>query len=274
MPRIPSRDGISLYGELTGEGPSVVFSCALNTTHENWRGQVDVLVSRGYRVVLWDYRGHGRSDAPEEPDAYTMERVVSDLGCVLDWAAPGERAVLAGLSFGGLASLHFALAHPERVLGLVLAGSGPGFKNPKAQAQWSETVGHTARFIERKGAAAFAERATEMTVGRSPELPVARRAQAAIAEQTPHGLAHFGREIAGLAPPVIDRLGEIAVPVLIVRGEEDTAYERAAEVMASRLPRAETVTIPGAGHIVNIEAAEAFDTALLAFLEDLRTQGE
>ena len=274
MPRVRSGDGVSLHAEATGEGPPVVFSCALNTTSENWRAQVETIAPRGYRVVLWDYRGHGRSDAPEDPDAYTMERVVSDLACVLDWAAPGERAVLVGLSFGGLTSLHFALAHPERVLGLVLAGSGPGFKNPKAQAQWAETVGHTARFIERKGAAVFAERATEMTVGRSPELPVARRAQAAIAEQTPHGLAHFGREIAGLAPPVIDRLGEIAVPVLIVRGEEDTAYERAAEVMASRLPRAETVTIPGAGHIVNIEAAEAFDTALLAFLEDLRTQGE
>ena len=274
MARVPSEDGIALHAEAAGEGLAVVFSCALNTTHENWRRQSDTLAARGYRAVLWDYRGHGLSDAPEDPEAYTMDRVVADLGAVLDWAAPGERVVLAGLSFGGLASLHYVLGYPDRVRALVLAGTGPGFKNPKAQAQWAETVGHTARFIERKGAAVFAERATEMTVGRSPELPVARRAQAAIAEQTPHGLAHFGREIAGLAPPVIDRLGEIAVPVLIVRGEEDTAYERAAEVMASRLPRAETVTIPGAGHIVNIEAAEAFDTALLAFLEDLRTQGE
>lgn len=273
MPRVPSGDGVSLHAEATGEGLPVVFSCALNTTSENWRSQVETIAPRGYRVVLWDYRGHGRSDAPEDPDAYTMERVVSDLGCVLDWAAPGERAVLAGLSFGGLASLHFALAHPERVLGLVLAGSGPGFKNPKAQAQWAESVGHTAGFIERKGVAAFAARATEMTIGRRPELPAARRAQAAIAAQTPHGLAHFGRRIAGLAPPVIDRLGEIAAPALVLRGEEDAAYERAAEVMAARLPQAEVVTVSGAGHIVNIEAPEAFDAALLAFLDKLRAQG-
>ena len=273
MARVRSEDGISLYAELAGEGPAVVFSCALNTTHENWREQVETLVPRGYRVVLWDYRGHGRSDAPEDPDAYSMDRVVSDLGCVLDWAAPDERAVLAGLSFGGLAALHFALAHPERVLGLVLAGSGPGFKNPKAQAQWAEAVDHTAGFIERKGAAVFAQRATEMMIGRRPELPAARRAQAAIAAQTSHGLAHFGRRIAGLAPPVIDRLGEIAAPALVLRGEQDAAYERAAQVMAARLPEAEVVTIPGAGHIVNIEDRGAFDTALLRFLEKLRAAG-
>lgn len=273
MPRVRSDDGVSLHVEATGEGLPVVFSCALNTTCENWRLQVESIAPQGYRVVLWDYRGHGRSEAPEEPDAYSMERVVSDLGCVLDWAAPGESAVLAGLSFGGLASLHFALAHPERVLGLVLAGSGPGFKNPKAQAQWAEAVGHTARFIERKGTAVFAERATEMTIGRRPELPAARRAQAAIAAQVPHGLAHFGRQIAGLAPPVIDRLGEIAAPALVLRGEADAAYERAAEVMAARLPRAESVTVSGAGHIVNIEAPEAFDAALIAFLGKLRARG-
>ena len=57
-----------------------------------------------------------------------------------------------------------------------------------------------------------------------------------------------------------------------LRGEEDAAYERAAEVMASRMPRAETLAISGAGHIVNIEAADAFDAALLAFLEQLRSE--
>ncbi|MEE2677115.1 MAG: alpha/beta hydrolase [Myxococcota bacterium] len=269
MARIPSEDGIALYAEAAGEGPTVVFSCALNTTHENWRRQSEALAALGYRAVLWDYRGHGLSDAPEAPDAYTMARVVADLGTVVDWAAPGERVVLAGLSFGGLASLHFVLGQPHRVRALVLAGTGPGFKNPEAQARWAESVGHTARFIERKGAAVFAERATEMTVGRDVALPEARRAQAAIAKQTPHGLAHFGRQIAGLAPPVIDRLGEIEAPALVVRGEEDAAYARAAEVMASRMPRAETLAIPGAGHIVNIEAADAFDAALLAFLEKL-----
>ena len=105
-------------------------------THENFRPQVAPLVSAGFRVVLWDYRGHGRSDAPEEPARYSIEQVEDDLGRVLDATAPGRRAVLGGLSFGGLASLHYTYAHPPRVEALILAGSGPGFKNPDAADEW------------------------------------------------------------------------------------------------------------------------------------------
>ena len=64
MPRVATRDGYSLYAEAHGEGIPLVLSCALCTTHENWRPQVPALVGAGARVVLWDYRGHGRSSAP------------------------------------------------------------------------------------------------------------------------------------------------------------------------------------------------------------------
>jgi pimeloyl-ACP methyl ester carboxylesterase len=273
MTQVAASDGVSLYAEAHGDGPPVVFSCPLNTTRENWRPQVEPLRAAGFRVVLWDYRGHGRSDAPDAGEAYSMAQVVDDLGRVLDWAAPGEPAVLGGLSFGGLASLHFSLRHPERVRGLLLIDSGPGFKNPKAQARWEASCEKTSSFIEAKGVAEFAARATELTVGRDPELPAARNAQAAIAEQSAVGLAHFGRRIAGPAPPVIDQLGDIDVPALVIVGEHDEAYLRAAEVMAARLPRAEAVTIPGAGHVVNIEAAERFNAAVLGFLERLGARG-
>ena len=271
MAQVEASDGVSLYAEAHGEGLPVLFSCPLNTTRENWRPQVVPLTAAGFRVVLWDYRGHGRSDAPDDPDAYSIEQVVDDLGRVLDWAAPGEAAVLAGLSFGGLASLHFTLRHPDRVRALVLIDSGPGFKNPKAQARWEASCQKTASFIEAKGMAEFAARATELTVGRDPSLPAAQAARAAIAAQASHGLAHFGRRIAGPAPPVIDELPQIEQPALVLVGEEDEAYLRAAEVMASKLPHAESVTLEGAGHVVNIEAAEAFNAAVLGFLERVQT---
>jgi pimeloyl-ACP methyl ester carboxylesterase len=268
--QVEASDGVRLYAEAHGEGPPVIFSCPLNTTRENWRPQVGPLRDAGFRVVLWDYRGHGRSDAPESADAYSIEQVVDDLARVLDWAAPGEPAVLAGLSFGGLASLHFTLRHPDRVRALLLIDSGPGFKNPKAQARWQASCEKTASFIEAKGMEVFATRATELTIGRDPELPAARAAQAAIAAQSPHGLAAFGRRIAGPAPPVIDQLPEIDKPALVLVGEKDEAYLRAAEVMAAKLPRAESVTLAGAGHVVNLEAADAFNAAVLAFLGRVR----
>jgi pimeloyl-ACP methyl ester carboxylesterase len=271
MTRVKASDGVHLYAEAHGEGLPVLLSCALNTTHENWRLQVAPLVSAGFRVLLWDYRGHGRSDAPDDPAAYSMEQVVDDLGRVLDWGAPGETAVLGGLSFGGLASLHFTLRHPERVRALLLIDSGPGFKNPKAQAAWQAGVDKTAGFLERKGLEAFVEsRAASMVAGAHLERPAAQAALRAVAAQQPHGLAHFGRRVAGPAPPVIDDLERIEVPALVLVGEHDSDYHRAAEVMAARLPRAESVRIAGAGHIVNIEEPEAFDAAVIAFLERVR----
>jgi pimeloyl-ACP methyl ester carboxylesterase len=267
VPFVAASDGTRLYTETHGEGPPILLSCALNTTHENWRPQVLPFVSAGYRLLLWDYRGHGLSDAPDDPCAYSMERVVQDLEQVLDALAPGARVVLGGLSFGGLASLHFALRHPDRVRALLLVDTGPGFKNPEAQRGWEAAVERTASYLERKGLEAFvASRAAESLVGRLPELPAARAASRAIAAQRAHGLAHFGRRVAAPAPPVIDALSRIEAPALVIVGEHDTAYLRSAEVLAAKLPKAESVVIPDAGHIVNIERAAEFDAAVLGFL--------
>jgi pimeloyl-ACP methyl ester carboxylesterase len=266
---VEASDGVALYAEAHGTGLPVLFSCPLNTTCENWRPQVDPLVAKGFRVVLWDFRGHGRSSAPDDPAAYSMGQVVDDLGRVLEWAAPATPAVLGGLSFGGLASLHFALRAPDRVRGLLLIDSGPGFKNPKAQENWTRATERAASFIEKRGLQRFVEKAVATTVGRRSELPAARTAAEAIAAQDPAGLAHFARRVAAVAPPVIDDLPSIDVPALVIVGEEDEPYLLAADVMTAKLPRARKVTVPGAGHIVNIEETDAFDAAVISFLHEV-----
>jgi pimeloyl-ACP methyl ester carboxylesterase len=266
---IEASDGTPLYVEVHGDGVPFVLSCAFCTTHENWRGQVEPLVAAGARVILWDYRGHGRSGAPEDPAAYSMDQVVDDLGRVLDGAADGRPAVLGGLSFGGLCSLHFTYRHPERVRALVLVDSGPGFKNPEALAGWTDQVERTAKFLVERGFRAFVDgRAGATCIGRRPELAAARAAGDAIASQNPAAVAAFGRRVAGPAPPIIDELPSIDVPALVIVGEEDRPYLRAAEVMAAKLPRARKVVIPGAAHIVNIEAAAEFESAVVDFLRD------
>ncbi|MEE8508844.1 MAG: alpha/beta hydrolase [Myxococcota bacterium] len=279
MAFVIASDGAKLHAEIheppirgsdRGPGIPLLLSCALNTTHENWRPQVEAFTQAGVRVILWDYRGHGSSESPDDPDAYSMSQVVDDLGRVLDWAAPGEPAVLGGLSFGGLASLHFCLENPERVRALVLIDSGPGFKKPEAQARWEAAVERTAQFIEAKGMGAFvAGRASLTAVGLRPDLPAARAAARAIAAQNPAGLARFARGVAAPACPVIDALPSIRAPSLVVVGEKDEAYLRAAEVLAARLPEAERVTIPRAGHVVNIEEPDAFNAAVVRFLARL-----
>lgn len=270
MSEVRASDGLRLDAEAHGTGTPVVLSCGYATTRENFRPQVAPLVEAGFRVVLWDYRGHGRSEAPADPDGYSIEQVVDDLGCVLDALAPGERAVVGGLSLGGLVSLHFALSHPERVHALVLLDSGPGFKKPEAAARWQAQVQRTGEILRAKGMAALTTgKAASTSIGRRPELPAARAAAVAIEAQDPGAVAEFGVRVAGPAPPVIDRLGEISVPALVLVGADDAAYLRAGEVMAARLPAATHVVVAGAGHIANIEAEEAFNQALLAFLNGL-----
>ena len=204
------------------------------------------------------------------PESYSMDLVVDDLHRVLEWAAPGERAVLGGLSFGGLASLHYALRYPGRVRGLVLIDSGPGFKNPNAQAQWEEQVEHTARRLEERGCAPLlTERGRVTSIGRDAELPEAKAAARAILEQDPRAVALFGRRVAGPAECVIDDLPEIDAPALVLVGEEDRPYLRAAEVMAAKLPNAKHVVLAGAAHVSNIEQKDAFNREVAEFLKTL-----
>lgn len=270
MAHVTASDGVRLHAEAHGEGTPVVLSPGYCQTHENFRPQVAPLAAAGYRVVLWDYRGHGLSDAPLDPARYSMAQVVDDLGRVLDWAAPGRRAVVGGLSFGGLASLHFALAHPERVRALLLFASGPGFKNPEAQARWEAQVGRVADRLEERGFEGYVDgRAAPTAIGLRPELPAAQAAGRAILAQEPRAVALFGRRVSGPAPGVIDALATLRVPALVLVGELDADYLRAAEVMAARIPGATRVTLPRAGHCANLDEADAFDRALLDFLKGL-----
>jgi pimeloyl-ACP methyl ester carboxylesterase len=267
MATLIADDGVSLYAESHGAGIPVIMSNGLCTTCENFRPQVEAFVDAGAQLILWDYRGHGRSESPGDPSAYRFDRVLDDLCRVLDWAAPGRRAVVGGVSFGGLASLHFAHKSPERVRGLILSATGPGFKNPEALARWSEWIERSASLIESEGSAAFAQSAAAPTlIGLRPDLPVAQAAIRAIALQDPVGLVHFQRQIAAQVPPIIDELTEIDCPALVAVGEKDDAFLRAADFMAARLPRAERETIPGAGHMANIDESEAFNAIALQFL--------
>jgi pimeloyl-ACP methyl ester carboxylesterase len=268
--RIATADGLELHAEAHGDGPAILFSTGYCQTGENFRGQVEPLVAAGHRVILWDYRGHGRSDAPADPELYSMDRVVDDLSRVLLWGAGGEPAVLAGLSFGGLASLHLTLREPSVTRALVLIASGPGFKKPEAQARWEAMTERQALRLEARGFEGYvAGSAGPSAIGTKPELPLAAAAGRAIEAQSPRAVACFGRRVTGPCPTVIDDLPGITAPALVVVGERDEAFLRAAEVMAARLPNARRVVIPEAGHCVNIEEAEAFDREVVGFLRGL-----
>ena len=105
-----------------------------------WDGQIAAFARR-HRIIVWDMRGHGETDDPEDPAAYSEALTVEDMAALLRCCGI-ERAVIGGLSLGGCMSLAFHLAHPEMVSALMLFDTGPGFRNPTRGAR--ERAGATA----------------------------------------------------------------------------------------------------------------------------------
>jgi pimeloyl-ACP methyl ester carboxylesterase len=109
------RAGVSIHYEARGpaNAPPILLSHGYGATSRMWDGQVAAFADR-WRIVLWDMRGHGESGDPRDPALYSHALTVADMAAVLD-ACDIERAVIGGLSLGGVMSLAFHLAHPERV---------------------------------------------------------------------------------------------------------------------------------------------------------------
>jgi len=123
------RDGLNIYYEDHGQGPAILLSHGYSATSRMWAGQIAALAPR-YRVVVWDMRGHGESDCPEDPAGYSEALTVEDMTALLRKCGI-ERAVIGGLSLGGYMSLAFHLAHPEMLRALMLFDTGPGFRNAR-----------------------------------------------------------------------------------------------------------------------------------------------
>src|SRR5580692_7494852 len=112
MPKI-NRDGVEIYYEVHGSGPVLLLTHGYSSTSAMWQGQIEAL-SKHHKLVLWDMRGHGQSDYPDNPAAYSEALTVADMAALLD-AIGAETAIVGGLSLAGYMSLAFYRAHPDRV---------------------------------------------------------------------------------------------------------------------------------------------------------------
>ncbi|MFI5314657.1 MAG: alpha/beta fold hydrolase [Myxococcota bacterium] len=259
MAYVEASDGAKIFWRATGEGPPLLLSCASFSTHLHWSGQ-EAELGRFARVISWDYRGHGLSDAPDELSRYTLAQVVDDLRRVHAAAAGDSPAFAAGLSVGGIVSLSYARSRPERVRALVLCNTGPGFKNPEALAQWSAMLERAAEKLGEVGIEKYLEgsRARAELLGLHPESPLAAEARRGLLRSSVAGLQRFARGVAGPVPNLVDALPEIRQPALVLVGEHDSNFQRASQVLAAKLPRAERVEIAGAGHVLNLDEPDAF----------------
>ena len=250
---ILNRNGVNLYYEVHGSGPTLLLSHGFSATSAMWEGQIAALSAK-HRLVLWDMRGHGQSDYPDDPAAYSEAETVADMAAILD-AVGAPTAIIGGLSLGGYMSLAFYARHPERATALLIIDTGPGFKQDAARAAWNERSLGTAARLDAEGLGQLTSGSAERRQSRH------RNAQ---------GLAHAARGmLTQRDATVINILPTIKVPSMVLVGSRDTPFLAATDYMAAKIPGATKIIIDDAGHAANIDQPASFNDAVTKFLTNL-----
>jgi 3-oxoadipate enol-lactonase len=262
-------NGARIWYEEAGDGPPVVFVHEAIGDSRLWDGQWTVFSAR-FRALRFDLRGFGRSELPGE--SYSN---ADDLQALLDHAAI-DRAALVGASMGASAAMELAVVAPERVTALVVAPPGG------IGGEWSEHV----QAVWRAEDAAFERGDLDEAVRLNLELWVAgpRRPLEAVDRAVVDRVARMLREAfevqfaASRREPeprqekrverLADHLADIGVPTLVMVGDEEVPeIVEAADMILAGVRGASRAIVHGAAHALSLERPEAFNQAVLGFLE-------
>jgi len=254
-------NGIDVNYTLDGlaDAPVVTLSHSLATDMSMWDPQMDALRAR-YRVLRYETRGHGATDAPAA--AYTLEQLAADAQSLLQ-ALGIARTHWIGLSMGGMIGQTLALGHPELFASLSLCDTSSRIP-AEARPLWADRI----KTAETQGM----EPLVEPTLARWLTAPFRERRRdvvdkvaTMIRSTPPQGYAGCCHAISAL--DLTDRISAIAIPTLIVVGEEDQGTPVAAsQVMNERIKGSKLVIIPSAAHLSNLEQPQVFTDALTGFL--------
>jgi 3-oxoadipate enol-lactonase len=254
-------NGITVHFEMDGpeSAPVVTLSHSLATDFSMWDLQVAVLTS-GYRVLRYDTRGHGGTDAPKGP--YTLEQLAEDAKALLH-ALGIPKTHFMGISMGGMIGQVLALKDPGLLRSLILCDTSSRIPE-EALPVWEERIG----LAQKQGMDALVEPTMErwFTASfRGKPISVLEKIRDMIRTTPLKGYVGCSRAIMKLN--LTERLSEIALPTLIVVGEEDPGTPVAAsQAIHKQIKGSELVILKSAAHLSNIEQQDAFNTVVLDFL--------
>jgi pimeloyl-ACP methyl ester carboxylesterase len=265
MPYARTDDGLKLYYEEHGRGVPLVLAYGIGGNAGMWEPNVPALAAR-CRLVLWEPRGHARSDSPEDPARYSFARWALDLRDVLNHLGI-RRACVGGLSLGAGIAVRFALRYPARVRALLVVCSTSAAGVPLSV----ENILMRARSIEvtlREGMEAMAELAIAANPNFAGRVRLDPRARDEIHAMyrmlAPIGYVNSLRALLAM-DHITGDLPKIRVPTLLVGGDQDPSLV-AMRVMQQKVRGARLVVLSPAGHFANRDQPDAFDRAVLEFL--------
>ncbi len=265
MPQI-AVNGIQLHYREAGQGPPIVLVHGFTGNLRNWALQIPAL-TREFRTVSLDLRGHGHSDKPARPEDYRLELMAEDvyeLVRTLDLAP----CYLIGHSMGGMIAQHLILAHPEPFQALVLvdtAAEMPDGMRTQERARLMEIAreqGMEAVFEEQLRLNPAAEQLRSQ-----PALLEVWRQQLLLTSLEAYLYCAQGM---ATRKPLLNELPAIEVPTLIICGENDEPFVGPSHRMHERIPGSQLAMIQGAGHTPQMEKAAEFNGVLGEFLSRVR----
>jgi 3-oxoadipate enol-lactonase len=252
------RGGCRLRYWIDGDpaAPALLFSNSLGTTHDLWKAQVEGL-SSSFRIIRYDTRGHGASDAPAGP--YTIDTLGLDALAILD-AAGVSRAHVCGLSLGGLTAMWLGVHAPARVGTLMLASTAARICDTDFWQNRIEQVQEAG--IEPLADASMTRWFTDSFRAAHPGIVDDFRRMLVASPADGYASCCGALRDGDLRA----QIGSIAAPVLVLVGLHDPVTPPSdAEAIRARI-RGAQVTVLDAAHLANVEKADAFNQSVLAFM--------
>ncbi len=259
MAEVTAGDDVRIHYEIEGrdDGPPLLFSNSLGTDLHMWDKQAKHTAGLGFRVIRYDQRGHGQSEAPAGD--YTMKRLADDVIDLLD-ALEIEMTAFCGLSMGGMTGMHLGKHYPRRFSRLALCSTSAWMPPPE---NWNARI----KAISEGGMGAVVDRILGLWF-----TPAFReREPGEIASIRKMFLANDPVGYVGCCAAVRDmderdQLGTIEAPTLVVIGAHDASTTpEAGQYIVDRIPGAQKAVLDSA-HISNIEQRDEFNRIVLGFL--------
>jgi pimeloyl-ACP methyl ester carboxylesterase len=277
MPYARTGDRVRIYYEAHGRGTPLVLAYGIGGNTDMWDTNTAALAAR-HRVILWEPRGHARSDSPEDPARYSFGRWALDLRDLLDHLRI-RKAHVGGLSLGGGIATRFALRYPRRVRSLLVTNSSSAAGLPLSV----ENLVMRARSIEitlSQGMDAMAEFAMTANPNVAGRLALNPDAKAEFYEEyrrlSPIGYANSLRTLIAMdhITAELPRLARERIPVLLIGGDQDPSLGPM-KVMHAKIRGSTLVVLSPATHFANRDQPEAWNGAALDFLArcDAGTRG-
>ena len=267
---IANVNGIKVHYQQKGEGPDVVLVHGVTSSLAMWYMYVLPGLTDGFRVTIYDLRGHGRSGLT--PTGYTSADMAEDLHALLDHLGI-EKASLIGHSFGGSVVLHFAVMYPERVQALMpLDVSVQSLRHLRRLEDWPGWTLWKEQLAEFGISADGFTDDPERVIRKSFEIPVqfglrkgeqrnTKRLMKLLDETT---VVQDFRDPSDLTP---ERLAQIQAPTLLIYGET-SPYLKIGEYLQENLPNCAVHILRETGHMYIIQKSDAFLELLNGFLHD------